>query len=511
MYRLGTTLLRVEYTHPLVPGQLLVEVLDASDAAAPVQFSYQVSAADKGIALVGASDVAVPALVGPVFYYNVTEVSQSDLVAEAMGAPMDYLGNTTLAGEDVRIWALHLMNNSYVAYWYDTVETQEVRRIAFGDFGVLDVVSVTDLPGDANDNAYLFMMPDPSVTITPSLNDPKAADSLSNNATALPGRVTLDPFTPYVAAYGAAQRAVRRRRQLLQEAPRPDANYNFGDAGSNFTAMGRSLKQINALGCAANNKCPIKPGIFPGGGNYNNLAVTIAVPAFPLGLALGPVSRIPCMYEISASVSPTQVLIPLPITITGTLGVLLCSDMTSYEQVYASLAVAVGIPGIPKGSPLELVSWQIASVGISQINEGQELMCQSDGGNGLSYGAGDEQLLAGNGVANAGMLSAFSLADSLNNCQCLRNTQFRNGIGFDIGGPDIPGFVLLSIPILGQALIPVAPFLAFVKLRPTAGMQWCACSCSAAPERPGIVLNVPRLFIGIPTTAECSARTSTSP
>ena len=140
MYRMGPTLLRVEYQHPLVPEWLYVEVLDSSVAASPVQFSYQVSAADKGIGLVPLQTSSVASLVGPVAYYNTTEVTQSDLVAEALSSPLDYLGNTTLAGEDVRIWALKLNEGKFVAYWYDSVETQEVRRIAFGDFGVLDVV-----------------------------------------------------------------------------------------------------------------------------------------------------------------------------------------------------------------------------------------------------------------------------------------------------------------------------------------------------------------------------------
>ncbi len=117
MIRLGATQLRVEYEHPLVPGQMLVEVLDNTDASAPVQFSYQVSSGDKGIALLPQSDGSVPALVGPISYYNATNVTQSDLVTEALGAPFDYLGNTTLAGEDVRIWAMHLMDGKFTAYW----------------------------------------------------------------------------------------------------------------------------------------------------------------------------------------------------------------------------------------------------------------------------------------------------------------------------------------------------------------------------------------------------------
>ena len=91
MYRLGSTLLRVEYEHPLVPGQILVEVLDATDPAAPVQFEYQVASGDKGIGLLPGSSSAQPVLLGPVAYYNATSVTAKDLIAESMSAPMDYL------------------------------------------------------------------------------------------------------------------------------------------------------------------------------------------------------------------------------------------------------------------------------------------------------------------------------------------------------------------------------------------------------------------------------------
>ena len=160
--------------------------------------------------------------------------------------------------------------------------------------------------------------------------------------------MTLDPFVPFAAAYkveyqsnsagrrrrllqaaeelAVAERTVAARRTLLAATAAALAGEPAAFAStvvSNSSAGGRSLLQSNTLGCAANNRCPIKPTIFPGGGGYANQAVVFAVPACPLGFVVGPVGRPPCMYEISVSVSPTEVEIPLPLIITGTLGVLL--------------------------------------------------------------------------------------------------------------------------------------------------------------------------------------------
>ncbi len=473
MTRLGAGLLRVEYEHPLIPGQALVEVLDNRDAAAPLQFSYQVNASTRGIGLLPRADGAVPALLGPIAFYNSTAVSQNDLIAEAMGAPMDYLGNTSLGGEDVRIWALHLMNNTFTAYWYDSVDTQTVRRIAFGDFGALDVVSVTPLEGTVDENAHLFMEPLVGVT------DFGDATVEGGAAAPLPKRVSLDPFAPYVADFKVASSSTARRRRLLEAAamPAPAQQHFAAAAFGNATAGlslglggGRSLRQYLG-GCSATNKCPIKPTLMPGGGGYANQAVVVAIPGVPVGFAIGPVNRAPCMYETTVSVSPTQILIPLPITISGTLGVLLCSDLSSYEAIYGTLSAAVGIPGIADNSPLSLFSWQIASITVSLVNEIQELQCTVDSAGALSYDASDAAMLGG-------MVQRFGTSAARSNCDCLRNTGQRSGLGFAIGGPDIPGFALLALPFLGQVIAPVAPFLAFVKLRPTASWTYFPYFCN---------------------------------
>ena len=512
MYRLGSTLLRVEYEHPLVPGQILVEVLDASVPSAPVQFSYQVASGDKGIGLVPQSGTSVPALVGPVAYYNATNVTSLELSPQnLMSAPMTYLGNTSLGGEDVRIWALHLFNNSLHAYWYDSVDTQTVRRIAFGDVGALDVVSVTPLDGSADDNAHLFMQPEAG--ITDMAGDVAAGASAA--AAPLPTKISLDPFAPFLDAYKAdyAASAGRRRRLLEARAKVEELNRDaaarrslfavnmaaataaagVGEAFgtvldvSNFTsAGGRHLSQISALGCAANNKCPIKPSIFPGGGGYANQAGVFAVPACPVGFMVGPVGRPPCMYEISVSVSPTQVFIPLPVAITGTLGVSLCSDLTSYDQAYSNLALSVGLPGVSDTSPFSLFSWNIASVGLAMINEIQELQCTVDGsgnsGN-LLYDDEDAALLRG-------MISRFGTSAARDNCACLRGTPFRSGLGFTVGGPDIPGIVLVTLPLIGQVITAsgLAPFLFATKITPSIAWSYYPYFCGLTRNDIGLTI-----------------------
>lgn len=71
------------------------------------------------------------------------------------------------------------------------------------------------------------------------------------------------------------------------------------------------------------------------------------------------------MIEMSASVSPTQVLIPLPIVITGVLGITECSDLSGFDSIYSSLGVSVGLPGVSDANPLSLLSYNIASVGVA--------------------------------------------------------------------------------------------------------------------------------------------------
>ena len=89
------------------------------------------------------------------------------------------------------------------------------------------------------------------------------------------------------------------------------------------------------------------------------------------------------------------------------------------------------MPGIPKGSPLELFSWQIASVQLSQNNDVQELQCSIDSNNNLVIPDPGDQALLG------GLISRLGVSGARSTCACLANTQFRNGLGFLVGGPDV--------------------------------------------------------------------------
>ena len=324
------------------------------------------------------------------------------------------------------------------------------------------------------------------VVVPPPVRRTLASTPEARAATAQPARLRTAEEQTLAAQQSAAAFATR-----FAAMPRPAYDEELGPYlgaphhALNATGGGRHLRQVN-MGCASTNQCPIKPGIMPGGGNYANLAVTLAFPGFPLGLMFGPVSRAPCMYELSASVSPTQVLIPLPVTVTGALGVSLCSDLSSFDLLYGSLSVAVGIPGIPDKSPLSLLSWQIAGVGLSLVNEVQELHCVVDGsgntGN-VYFDPGDSRMLGD-------ILTRFRTRDARNACLCLANTPFRNGIGFTVSGPDIPGLVLLSIPLVGTAVTPVAPFLPFIKLRPTASLVMYPFFCGMTRQDIDFVITV---------------------
>ena len=75
-----------------------------------------------------------------------------------------------------------------------------MRRIAFGDFGALDVVSITPMEGDVAANAHLFMQPELGIT--------DVGNASAGSLTPLPARVTLDPFVPYLEAYKLEYRSV---------------------------------------------------------------------------------------------------------------------------------------------------------------------------------------------------------------------------------------------------------------------------------------------------------------
>jgi hypothetical protein len=192
IYRVGSEYMRVEYVHPLYPNFTYVEVLDTSDSNYPISFHYQVDSRTKGMSIVTTDvDVEVPVFEGPVYYYNTTGITEENLVEQALSSPFDFLGTTTFEGEEVRVWAMHLCNNSVHATWYDTVATQQVRRISYGSFGMMDVMGMiplneTDLMG----LSYLFQ-------------DPMEAGTTIVNGTNsyLPAKVGINPYDPFVLEF----------------------------------------------------------------------------------------------------------------------------------------------------------------------------------------------------------------------------------------------------------------------------------------------------------------------
>jgi hypothetical protein len=192
IFRLGKEHLRVEYVHPLHPNVTYVEVLDTTDPARPVSFHYNVDTATKGMRIDGSStEVEVPVFVGPVYYYNTSSVTEQNLVDQALSSPFDYLGTTTLQGEEVRVWALHLNDNKLHAMWYDSVSTQTVRRISYGDFGMMDVTAVIPIvDAEVSAMSYLF-------------NDPAQGVTVIKNGTMdyFPKNVGINPYEPFVDRY----------------------------------------------------------------------------------------------------------------------------------------------------------------------------------------------------------------------------------------------------------------------------------------------------------------------
>ena len=128
---------------------------------------------------------------GPIYYYNASYVAAQNLVDQALSSPFDYLGTTEYEGKEVRIWAMHLMDNTVHAYWYDSVDTQQVQRIDYGDFGMLDVVGLTSI-NDTDAAAMSFLFAQPIVNLT---------EVVTGATDYLPFQVGISPYEPFVADY----------------------------------------------------------------------------------------------------------------------------------------------------------------------------------------------------------------------------------------------------------------------------------------------------------------------
>ena len=118
-------------------------------------------------------------------------MAAQSLVEQTLSSPFEYLGTTSYQGVDVRIWALHLVNNTVHAFWYDSVDTQQVQRIDYGDFGMLDVVGLTPInDSDASTMSYLFTQPIANFTTI-----------VAGAAETLPYRVGVNPYDPYISDF----------------------------------------------------------------------------------------------------------------------------------------------------------------------------------------------------------------------------------------------------------------------------------------------------------------------
>lgn len=181
---------RVEYVHPLHPNYAFVQVWNQTISSRVSSFQYQVDATSLGYRMQHGGDASANAsfdLVGPYFYYGMTENTKIHFMQETLMSKFDYLGETKLGDDAVRVWAMHLADNDLHSYWYDDVHGQAVRRINFGSFGMLEVESLVALENAANLN-FLFEHP-------PLERFDQAPD------TKVPARVGMDAFLPYMDDY----------------------------------------------------------------------------------------------------------------------------------------------------------------------------------------------------------------------------------------------------------------------------------------------------------------------
>jgi len=112
-------------------------------------------------------------------------------VDQALSSPFDYLGTTEYEGAEVRIWAMHLMDNTVHAYWYDSVTTQQVQRIDYGDFGMLDVVGLTPI-NETDAAAMYFLFAQPIANLT---------EVVTGATDYLPFPVGISPYEPFLVDY----------------------------------------------------------------------------------------------------------------------------------------------------------------------------------------------------------------------------------------------------------------------------------------------------------------------
>ncbi len=510
-YRAGDARLRTEYTHPLAPNQTLVEVLDASDADAPIQFQYQAQGATRGIGMMSPADAKrllnltvsapIPAPVGPFFFYKEVNVTKADLVAEALGSPMDYLGNTTIAGEPVSIWAVHLHNNSFHAYWYSAISDRFPRRISFAGFGDLDVLRLNELPTEPQATAHLFQTPLRGFTYVQYDDSPdtvarRNASFLAGEEApaALPARVTLNPLQPFLDTFAgrvAAERrlAAAKRGAVVHEDVVAAWTANMtaqlaAASGGRAGAAARELQLGSSVMCSAANLCPARANLLCGNScnpsTFNTQVVQAAIG--PVSFIVGPVNRVPCMYQLALAVPWTLVPVLNMFELEGAVQIQLCNDLSGFSVAQGSITLTFdALASLNLQEPaasLNPFTYRIASLTVGVYSSGGTGFLKPTGtlsGGTLSLtGDGSAQLLQ-----NIRSVLGESAARAA--LHCFNRKLGAVQLGAIVGGPDIPGFAIqflvTAIPPLAAITTPLLPFLAMTKFTNQISYYYTPAAC----------------------------------
>jgi hypothetical protein len=521
VYRRGSTNIRTEYQHPLAPNVTLVEIVDNSDPDFPLQYRYQSYGASKGVDYI-APDTAlqlfnfsttgdIPALLGPISYFRYDNVTKNDLekaagvtsfnVTSLLDSPFTYLGNVQLGGEAVRLWAFHLADNHMHAYWYDTVSDRTVRRIHYGAFGDLDVLAIRDFPSDPVSAHFLFAPPHPDLVTVLDDSFPLAKKT-SSAAAALPPRLTMDAFRPFVDTYvyssDGAFTAARRAEALAQrrEAALPHATPAEGRRLSSVTST------LSKLTCQAGNFCEARTSVGVSQGGPPSTPNTFTLPLGFVDVTVGPVNKPPCMLEVGMGLPVS----PIPfLSMSGAIAVELCKDYQGINVAEGSLEIDLDpiaqIPG-PRAmhKPLTMgglnpLAFRLASATVGLYgydNAGRNPQCTvTPSGTGYSVNPTPPACTGGYcKSASKNLLqklsSKFSAAEASALCSCFAQKANFPSIAFG-GGTDIPGVLLTGlstfIPPAGPALVGLTPFLALFKVTADFTFTWQPYSCGGLLRR----------------------------
>jgi hypothetical protein len=525
VYRRGSTNIRTEYQHPLAPNVTLVEIVDNSDPEFPLQYRFQSYGASKGVGDI-TPDVAlqlfnftttgnIPALLGPISHFRHDNLTTDETekvagvtsfnVTSLLDSPFTYLGNVQLDGEAVRVWAFHLAKDdkkqyNMHAYWYDTVSDRTVRRIHYGAFGDLDVLTIQDFPSDPVSAHFLFAPPHPDIVDVLDDSFP-VANKTSSAAAALPPRLTMDPFRPFVDTYvyssDGAFTAARRAEALAQrrEAALPHATPATGRRLSSIT------KTLSKLTCQAGNFCEARTsvGVSQGGLSTPN---TFTLPLGFVDVTLGPVNKPPCMLEVGMGLPVS----PIPfLSMSGAIAVELCKDYKGVNVAEGSLQIDLDpiaqIPGpVAMHKPLTMgglnpLAFRLASATVGLYgydNAGRNPQCTVEpSGAGFSVNPMPPACTGGyckSASKNllAKLSSKFSAAEARELCSCFAQKENFPSIAFG-GGTDIPGLLLTGlstfIPPAGPPLVLLSPFLALFKVTADFTFTWQPYSCGGLLRR----------------------------